>query len=106
MTSTPAIIYECKAFIDAGDVHEFKLSITNLMETIYPSNNTPDWAYIFQKVYLHSCLRGRTEMALWLAANVYPQMDGIQQIALRHVFPYGRYLLAKYESSMRKKVMG
>jgi len=106
MTSTPAIIYECKAFIDAGNVYEFKLSIMNLMSTVYCSNNTPDWAYIFKRVYLHACLRGKVEIALWLASNVYPQMDKIQQIALRHVFPYGRYLIGKYESNMRKKVMG
>ena len=105
MTSS-AIIYECKAFIDGGNVHEFKLSIINLMNTVYPSNLTPDWADIFKRIYLHACLRGKTEMALWMAANVYPQMDGIQQIALRHVFPYGRYLIGKYEKSMRKRVIG
>jgi hypothetical protein len=105
MTSR-AIVYECKAFIDAGNLKEFKMSITNLMDTVYPSNLTPDWPYIFHKVYLHACLRGRTEMALWLADNIYPNMDKIQQIALRQIFPYGRFLLAKYESNMRKKVLG
>jgi hypothetical protein len=104
--SSVAIIYECKAFIDAGNLYEFKLSIMNLMDTIYPSNNTPDWPYIFQKVYLHACLRGKVDMANWLTDNVYPKMDGIQQIALRQIFPYGRHLLKKYICTMRKNVLG
>jgi hypothetical protein len=103
--SSLAIIYECKAFIDAGNLYEFKLSITNLMSTVYHSSDTPDWAYIFQKVYLHACLRGKVDMATWLTEYVYPNMDGIQQIALRQIFPYGRHLLRKYQTDMRKKVI-
>ena len=31
-----------------------------------------------------------------MATDVYPLMDGIQQVALRQIFPYGRLLLARH----------
>lgn len=52
-----------------------------------------DWPTVFQKVYLHACLKGRKEIASWLQDTVFPTMDPIQQIGLRQVFSYGRHLL-------------
>lgn len=54
-----------------------------------------DWPYIFQKIYLHACLKGCKEISEWLEKTLYPQMDPIQKIALRQVFPYGRHLLQR-----------
>lgn len=54
-----------------------------------------DWPSVFQKVYLHACLKGRKEIASWLQDTVFPTMDPIQQIALRQVFSYGRHLLKR-----------
>ncbi len=51
--------------------------------------------YIFQKVYLHACLKGRADLAEWLQTDFFPKMNPIEQIAIRQVFPYGRYLLMK-----------
>ncbi len=52
-----------------------------------------DWVYLFQKVYLHACLRRRADVATWLQEVCFQQLDVIQQIAVRQVFAYGRHLL-------------
>ena len=54
-----------------------------------------DWTYVFQKVYLHACLKGRKQLAEWLEKDVYPLLEPIQQIALRQIFPYGHHLLSR-----------
>lgn len=87
------IINECKLYVENNNLGSLQYYFYNLIN----SENTaqPDWPVIFHKVYLHSCLKGKTEIAEWLEKTVYPMMDEIQQIALRQIFPYGRYLLSK-----------
>lgn len=87
------IIAECKQFIEKGDADAFRTRIQEMLETEYLRE--PDWPYIFHRIYLHACLKGRSEMATWLQTAIYPLMDPIQQIALRQIFPYGRTLLQK-----------
>lgn len=52
------------------------------------------WEYVYQKLYLHACLKKKREIVEWLK-SLFPQFDPIQQIALRQMFSYGKYLLAK-----------
>jgi hypothetical protein len=87
------IINECKLYIENNNIESLQFYFYELIN----SQNTaqPDWPVIFHKVYLHSCLKGRLEISEWLEKTVYPMMDGIQQIALRQIFPYGRHLLSK-----------
>ncbi len=54
-----------------------------------------EWDYLFQKVYLHSCLKKKVEIAEWLEKEVFPQLPPIQAMAIRQVFPYGKYLLKR-----------
>jgi hypothetical protein len=54
-----------------------------------------EWDYLFQKVYLHSCLKKKVEIAEWLEKEVFPQLPTIQAMAIRQVFPYGKYLLKR-----------
>ena len=58
-----------------------------------------DWPSVFQKVYLHACLKGSKEIASWMQDTVFPTMDPIQQIGLRQVFSYGRHLLKRVEKN-------
>ncbi len=58
----------------------------------------PDWAYIFQKVYVHACLKGQKESADWLKQIFEEHSDPIQKIAYRQTYAYGNYLLQKYQS--------
>jgi hypothetical protein len=87
------LIRTCKGWIDLKNTTGLQTCILEMMETEYPRE--PDWPYIFHRVYLHACLKGLTDAALWLQTTIYPKMDPIQQIALRQIFPYGRTLLAK-----------
>ncbi len=52
-----------------------------------------EWDYLFQKVYLHACLKKKIVIAEWLEKEVFPQLPPIQAMAIRQVFPYGKYLL-------------
>ena len=87
------ILRTCKTFIDANDVPGLHAYYRELMQTEFPQE--PDWSWLFQKLYLHACLRGHAPIAEWLHGALFPMLDPIQQIALRQTFPYGRYLLAK-----------
>ena len=79
----------CKKYIDDNNINGLQEFSMSLLEFNY------DWPYLFQKVYLHACLKKRPDMAEWLHTAMYSKMDKIQQIALRQVFPYGKYLLTK-----------
>jgi len=80
-------IHICKSYINMNSLDELKVYIPTLFEYNY------DWPTLFQKVYLYACLKKKREIADWLQTTVYPMLDPIQQIALRQVFPYGKYLL-------------
>jgi hypothetical protein len=87
------IIAEAKQHINDGNLEEIQKQVCELIDTDLPRE--PDWPFIFQKVYLHACLKGRRQIAEWLQTAMYPLMDPIQQIALRQVFSYGKYLLSR-----------
>ena len=83
------IIDICKKYINENNFVNLQEFSSSLLDFNF------DWPYLFQKVYLHACLKKRSDMAEWLHATMYSKMDPIQQIALRQVFPYGKYLLTK-----------
>jgi len=85
-------IHICKNYINMNNLEELKMYVHTLFEYNY------DWPTLFQKIYLHACLKKNKEIATWLQTEVYTIMDPIQQIALRQVFPYGKYLLEKYRA--------
>ena len=88
------IIQEAKRHIEDGNLPSLQEQICELFDNAALPRE-PDWPFIFHKVYLHACLRGREHISTWMATQLYPAMDPIQQIALRQIFPYGRVLLAK-----------
>jgi hypothetical protein len=88
------IIHEAKKHIEDENLPSLQEQIHELFEnTALPRE--PDWPFIFHKVYLHACLKGKHEIANWLTSAMYPLMDPIQQIALRQIYSYGRLLLSK-----------
>ena len=87
------ITEEIKEIINKKDFKELQNYWMELQNTEFPC--VIDWTTLFQKVYLHACLKGSTDIATWLEKEIFQQLDPIQQIALRQVFPYGRYLLRK-----------
>ena len=89
---TDSILAEAKEFITAGKVQEFKDYTQELLNSEFDVQ--PDWPNLFQKVYLHACLKKQKEIAEWIV-GLFSMFDPITQIAYRQVFFYGRYLLAK-----------
>ncbi len=67
----------------------FQFALTGELES------DAEWDFLFQKVYLHACLKKKKEIAEWLETAVFPQLPPIQAMAIRQVFPYGKYLLKK-----------
>ena len=86
-----SIIQDCKVFIKDNNLHALQEFYGELQESEFDAQ--PNWPTIFQAVYIHACLKKRKEIAQWLA-GLFAQFDPITQIAYRHVFSYGRYLLA------------
>jgi hypothetical protein len=58
----------------------------------------PDWSWIFQKVYLHACLKGHRDVADWLRELFESKADPIQKIAYRQTYAYGNHLLHKHKA--------
>ena len=87
------IIEICKKYIEENNLDYLQLYYKELVSSM--NFEDLDWPSIFQKLYLHACLRKKPEIAQWFESALYPTMDPIQQIALRQIFPYGRYLLGK-----------
>jgi hypothetical protein len=87
------IIDLCKRHIEKGDLPSLQAYYREIMTVEFPRE--PDWPFIFHRVYLHACLKGQKDISEWIHLALFPMMDPIQQIALRQIFPYGRYLLSK-----------
>ena len=87
--SVDDVVYVFKDFIDKRDptgFSEFLLEVQDDYEGV--------WDYIFKKVYIHACLK-KNKPIVDLLMTYYEEMSEIERIAIRQVFPYGRYLLAK-----------
>lgn len=84
-------ILNCKEFINDGNLEGLQ-EYYREFQTIDHDYN-PNWQYIYRQVYIHSCLKKKYNIADWLT-EIFPAFDPVSQIALRQIFPYGRYLLS------------
>jgi hypothetical protein len=91
------LIKVCRVYAETNNVEMLKEYYEYMLSAVQTGEieHTPDWPHIFQKVYLHACLKGSQEIANWMQQSVFPMLDPIQQIGLRQIFPYGRYLLGR-----------
>lgn len=86
---------EMKILIERNDLESFK---TLLIENFSNSENI-DLSFVFQKVYLHACLKFKNSPIIdYLENEVYNYLPEIERIAIRQVFPYGRYLRSKHKN--------
>lgn len=83
------LIYIFKELINKNDLNAFRAYLDELLNEY---TDIP-WDYVFQKVYLHACLKKRKEIVAFLLEK-FEDLDPISKIAIRQVFSYGRYLLA------------
>ena len=93
--------------MEAQIIHQAKQNITkqysdlHLLQTLFVEaqeelqHNQIDWAYIFQKVYVHACLHGHRETAKWLRATFEEKADPISKLAYRQTYAYANVLLRK-----------
>jgi len=86
------ITEEAKEIIRKKDLSELQIYWMDLQNTEFPC--TVDWTTLFQTLYLYACNKGALDIAGWFQNVLFVQLDPIQQIALRQIFPYGRYLTA------------
>jgi hypothetical protein len=94
------IIRDCKQFLNDGDFQGLKEYYRGILWSS-EYERQPDWPYIFHRVYIHACLKGRADAAEWLSNSVFPNLDELQRIALRQIFPYGRLLLRRAAQKSR-----
>lgn len=78
----------CKELIEKDNLEGLQEFYSEMADEEYP------WEYIYQKLYLHACLKKKHRIVEWMN-SMFEHFDPIQKIALRQMFSYGRYLLAK-----------
>ena len=83
------LIQEIKQKIDFNDFEGCKEFYNNL-----DFNEYIPWDYVFQKVYLHACLKKKLNFKVWFE-SLFSQFNPMQQIAIRQTFSYGNYLFSK-----------
>jgi hypothetical protein len=79
------LIFVAKKYINDSNLTLLKEMFENCTQ------EEMDWQHIYQKVYLHACLKKKTEIKVWLE-EVFETFDPISKIALRQIFPYGKWL--------------
>ena len=85
------LIREIKPLVEEGNVDALQIALEELRE--HTEFDRPvAWDYVYQKVYLHAALKKQRPICQWMD-ELYLDFDPVIQIALRHVFPYARYLL-------------
>lgn len=93
MSVEKEVIAEIKQYINNGDLAGLIGKWTEY-QTETDFGREIAWDFIFQKVYLHASLKKQKSICEWLD-TIFTELDPIQQIALRQLFSYTRYLLQK-----------
>ncbi len=84
---------DLKVMIERGDLPALQ---TYFQEIQTGESETPtEWDFLFQKLYLHACLKHRLPIVEWMRTEVFSALPPIQQIAVRHCLAYGKYLLSR-----------
>jgi hypothetical protein len=84
------LIHVFKEYINKKDSDGFKEFLFEVQDS-YESLN---FEYLFQKVYIHACLK-KYKPVVDLLTEKYKELDPIHKIALRQIFAYGNYLLKR-----------
>jgi hypothetical protein len=86
---------DLRTWIDVGKHWVERGDLKSLQESLKDLHSEVDWPTLFHRLYLHACLKKQTAIAEWLEKTVFPTLCPIQQIALRHIFSYGKHLLTR-----------
>ena len=88
------LIKEIKSLINDDKLTEIKELYYE-----YCRDEKLNWAYIYQKVYLHACLKKKTEIVEYLK-TLFQYLTPVQQVSIRQMFHYGDYLLRRVKSGV------
>ncbi len=93
MSIEEQLVVEIKPYINKGNLDGLKEQwLEYRTETDFGREIA--WDFVFQKIYLHAALKKQKAICDWLD-TIFTEFDPIQQIALRQMFSYSRYLLNK-----------
>lgn len=86
------IVDKFKHYINVVDLSGAKTYFEELVETY--EHDSIAWDYVFNKIYIHACLKKQLAFVNWLM-ELFECLKPVEQIAIRQVFSYGKYLLAR-----------
>ena len=87
------IIDYYKKRIEYKDTYSIKELYKN-MKTYSEKEYQLNYAHIYKNLFLHSCLKNNTDIIIFLT-KVYFDLSICDQIALRQIVFYGKYLIPK-----------
>ena len=93
MSASEALVREVKPTIERGDLEHLQ----EVLEAYYTSETYAHmlaWDYILLKLYIHACLKHQAVIATWILEQTN-RLTPIEQTAIRHMVPYGRWLLSR-----------
>ena len=88
------IMETCKYYIEEELLDELKTYVDYVLHLNIQDYRLPI-EYMYQQIYLHSCLKKKPQIAEWIQSLFSQIFNEVQQIALRQMFIYGKYLLSK-----------
>ena len=88
------IILEIKQYINEGDLNSIKRRWEQYEKESRQTPGHVAWDFVFQKIYIHACLKKKKDIVEWLDI-LFLKFSPIIKIALRQMFPYSKYLLNK-----------
>lgn len=88
------ILETAKEYIESDQLEHLQKYFIELLSNPVEDYRLP-WEYLFQRIYLHACLKKNKRIAEWFEKEVYTYFDDLTRIALRQCFAYGHYLLNK-----------
>lgn len=86
------ILNTVKDYIEHDQLEELQTYFIQVLSEPSEDYRLP-WEYLFQRSYLHACLKKNRRIAEWFEREVYTYFDDLTKMALRQSFAYGRYLL-------------
>jgi hypothetical protein len=86
------IIKKANSYIKDDD----KINLETYYEYLYDNYVEYNEEYIYQKVFLYACTIGAKDCIKWLF-SIYEDLDPIEQISIRQMFFYGKYLIQFYK---------
>ncbi len=90
---TAAVVKRFKSYVETEDLNGAQGFLAGLVSDSDEAS-TIAWDHVYQKVYLHACLKKKRAFVDWIM-SLFEMLDTIEKIALRQTFAYGKYLLNK-----------